>query len=256
MTLTTETTTAASTTLPLDAPAWAAHATQLTALRHGLRVALTTPGVVLFFTSIGFGSLARDLGFTFGHAIFLSAVFYALPAQVLLIDQIARGAALASVALAVSLTAVRLLPMTITLLPLIRDQRGFRPIHILAGHIMAISVWLEGSRRLPTLPQHLRLAHFFGIGGGMFCSTCLGTVAGYLISGVLPQTLLAALLFMTPVYFLLSLAVGARLTMDWLAIGIGVTLGPLLFRLMPGPDLMVTGLVGGTIAYLFGRWRR
>jgi predicted branched-subunit amino acid permease len=242
--------------LPPDAPDWVAGATPSTAFLRGLRVATSAPGLVLLTTSIGFGSLARDLGFTFGHAIFMSTVFYALPAQVLLIDQMARGAALASVALAVSLSAVRLLPMTITLLPLIRDARGFRPIHLIAGHIMAITVWLEGSRRLPTLPQHLRLAHFFGIGGGMFCSTCIGTIAGYLISGVLPQMLLAALLFMTPVYFLLSLAVGARVTMDWLAICIGITLGPMLFWLLPGPDLMLTGLVGGTLAYVVGRWRR
>jgi predicted branched-subunit amino acid permease len=242
--------------LNVDAPGWVAGATQTRALLRGLRVAFSTPGLVLFFTSIGFGGLARDLGFTFGHALFMSSVFYALPAQVVLIDQLARGAALTAAAFAVSLTAVRLLPMTITLLPLIRDARGFRPVHLIAGHIMAITVWLEGSRRLPLLPEHLRLAHFFGIGGGMFLATCSGTVVGYLVSGVLPPVLLAALLFMTPVYFLLSLGVGARSRMDWLAIALGVTLGPLLFYVVPGPDLMLTGLVGGTLAYLVGRGLR
>jgi predicted branched-subunit amino acid permease len=239
-----------------DAPAWTAHATRATAFGYGLRVAFSTPGFVLLFTSIGFGGLARDLGFTFGHAMFMSAVFYALPAQVMLIDQLARGAALTAAAFAVSLTAVRLLPMTITLLPLIRDARGFRPVHLIAGHIMAITVWLEGSRRLPVLPEHLRLAHFFGIGGGMFFATCFGTMIGYLVSGVLAQVLLAALLFMTPVYFLLSLGTGARNRMDWVALVLGVTLGPLLFHYVPGPDLMLTGLVGGSIAYLAGRRHR
>lgn len=239
--------------IPADAPAWVDGATRSTAFLRGLVIALSAPGLTLFVTSIGFGSLARDLGFTFGHAVFMSGVFYALPAQVVLVDQIARGTAIVAAAFACSLTAVRLLPMTITLLPLIKDQRGFRPVHLIAGHIMAITVWLEGSRRLPQLPQHLRLAHFFGIGGGMYLSTNLGTVVGYLAAGLLPALLLAALLFMTPVYFLLSLAFGARSRMDWISIALGITLGPLLFWLIPGPDLMITGLAGGTIAYLIGR---
>jgi predicted branched-subunit amino acid permease len=239
-----------------DAPIWVATATPWTAFWRGLLVTLTAPGLTLFFTSIGFGSLARDLGYSLGQAFFMTTAFYALPAQVMLIDQLARGASIAAAAFAVSLTAVRLLPMTVTLLPLIKGNGRFRLAHFVAGHVMAITVWLEGSRRLPLLPQHLRLAHFFGIGGGMFLSTCLGTVTGHMLALVVPQALLAALLFMTPVYFLLSLAVGARLPMDWIAIGLGILLGPILFQLAPGPDLMLTGLIGGSIAYFFEKQRR
>jgi predicted branched-subunit amino acid permease len=240
----------------VDVPAWADTATSWQAFWRGLLVTFTAPGLTLFFTSIGFGSLARDLGYTLGQAFFMTTVFYALPAQVMLIDQLARGASIAAAAFAVSLTAVRLLPMTVTLLPLIKGSDRFRFVHLAAGHVMAITVWLEGSRRLPSLPQHLRLTHFFGIGGGMFLSTCLGTVTGHALAFVVPQSLLAALLFMTPVYFLLSLAVGARLRMDWIAIGLGVVLGPILFRLAPGPDLMLTGLIGGSIAYFYQKRRR
>jgi predicted branched-subunit amino acid permease len=222
---------------------------------RGIRVMLSTPGVVLFATSIGFGALARDLGFSFAQAVFLSTVFYALPAQVVLVDQLARGAALAAAAFAVSLTAIRLLPMTVSLLPYIRDHRGIRPIHIFAVHFMAITVWIEGNRRLPSLPEHLRLPHFFGIGFAMFAATGLGTIAGHLLAARVPPLVSAALLFMTPIYFLLSLLSGANRRMDWLAIAVGLCLGPILFTILPGPDLMLTGLIGGTIAYLAGRGR-
>ncbi len=240
---------------PSDHPAWTKTATPRDAFVRGVVVMLSTPGFVLFATSIGFGALARDLGLSFAHAVFLSSVFYALPAQVVLVDQLARGAALATAAFAVTLTAVRLLPMTVSLLPYIRDARGLRPVHLLAVHFMAITVWIEGNRRLPLLPERLRLAHFFGIGVAMFLSTGLGTITGHLLAASVPAILSAALLFMTPVYFLLSLASGARLRMDWMAIGIGICLGPLLFVLLPGPDLMLTGLLGGTAAYVFGRDR-
>jgi predicted branched-subunit amino acid permease len=241
---------------PQSAPAWAEGATKRTAYLRGLLVALSAPALVLFTTATGFGALARDLDFTLGHALAMSLLIYALPAQVMLVDQLARGAALAAAAFAVTLTAIRLLPMTITLFALIREDNRIRPIHIAAGHLMAVTVWLEGSRRLPLLPVPLRLPHFFGIGSGMFLSTALGSVLGYTIAGALPPAVVATLLFMTPIYFLLSLLVGATKRMDWLAIGFGLLIGPPLFLFLPGPDLMLTGLVGGTAAYLIGRQQR
>jgi predicted branched-subunit amino acid permease len=215
----------------------------------------STPAALLFMTAIGFGALSRDLGFTWGQAAFLSAFLYALPAQVMLVDQLARGAAVVAAAFAVSLTAIRLLPMTVSLLPYLKDERGLRPIHWLAVHLVAITVWLEGGRRLPDLPPHLRLPHFFGIGTAMIAATVGGTLAGFGLAGAVPPLVSAVLLFITPVYFLLSLAIGARLPMDWLAIGAGVVLGPLLYLVTPGFDLLLTGVIGGTAAWLV-KWGR
>ena len=47
---------------------------------------------MLFVTALGFGALARDGGFDLGHAAFLAAIMFALPNQVVLIDQLMRGA--------------------------------------------------------------------------------------------------------------------------------------------------------------------
>ncbi len=63
----------------------------------------------------------------------------------------------------------------------------------------------------------------------------------------------AVLLFVTPIYFLLSLLATAVSRMDFLAIGIGCALAPVLHVLLPSFDLLATGLVGGTLAFLFGR---
>src|SRR5689334_12040086 len=90
------------------------------AFARGLRLVVSVPAFVLFSTSIGFGALARDGGFDLAHAVFMSATMFALPNQVVLVDQLARGATLAGAALAVTLTAVRLMPMTVTLVPLLR----------------------------------------------------------------------------------------------------------------------------------------
>ena len=67
---------------------------------------------VVFATFVGFGALARDVGLDLLQVVFVSATVFALPGQVVLVDQIGQGAALAATAFAVTLTAVRLLPLT------------------------------------------------------------------------------------------------------------------------------------------------
>jgi hypothetical protein len=42
---------------------------------------------------------------------------------------------------------------------------------------------------------------------------------------------------------------------DWLALGFGIVLAPLLAAWHVGFDLLWTGLVGGSVAYGLHRWR-
>ena len=234
-------------------PAWVTGASPAGAFVRGLAVMFTTPGMVLFLTALGFGTLVRDAGMTLGHALFLSFAIYALPAQVMMVDQFQRGASLLAVAFAVSLTAVRLLPMTVSLLPYIRARGGSRAVQLLAVHFIAITAWIEGNRRLPLIPQPLRVAHFIGIGLGMVAATASGGAVGFTVAARIPPMLQTALLFMTPVYFMLSTIAAAANRRDWIALLLGGALAPLIFIWMPNVDLLIAGLVGGTVAYWFGR---
>jgi hypothetical protein len=60
----------------------------------------------------------------------------------------------------------------------------------------------------------------------------------------------ATLLFLTPIYFLLSLLATSRARMDLIAIVLGCALAPVLYVAAPGFDLLATGLIGGTLAFL------
>ncbi|HWB45764.1 MAG TPA: AzlC family ABC transporter permease [Hyphomicrobiaceae bacterium] len=226
---------------------------QLAAFGRGLLLVWSVPAFVLFGTALGFGALARDGGFSVGHATFVAATMFALPNQVVLIDQLARNEAVAGVALAVALTAMRLMPMTVTLAPLFRGDKRRPVLELLASHFVAVSTWIEGNRRLPLTPAGLRLSQHFGQGVAISMMMVLGTLSGYALAGRVPDVVSAALLFMTPLYFVLSLVATSRSPMDLAAILIGCALSPLMFRLVPGFDLLATGLVGGTAAFLAGR---
>ena len=236
-----------------NCPAWVTGATSTRAFYRGLCVMGSTPSAVLFLTAIGFGTLVRDAGLDLGHALFLSFAMYALPAQVMVVDQVQRGATLFAVAIAVTLTAVRLLPMTVSLQPYLRSASGARWPQFFAVHFIAITAWIEGGRRLPDVPEPLRLAHFYGIGIGLMLAASGGAALGYIIAAQLPLLVQAALLFMTPTYFLLSMLAGAVTRPDNFAIAGGAVLAPLLHLWVPDADLLIAGLVGGTVAYLTGR---
>ena len=209
-------------------------------------------------TALGFGALARDGGFDLGHAAFLAAIVFALPNQVVLIDQLMRGATLAGAALAVTLTAVRVMPMTVTLVPLIKGARRRRLLEIVAVHFVAISTWIEGNRRLAAMPEDDRLPFHLGVGTAMLAMVAMmltGTIVGYTLVAGVPPVVNAALLFTTPLYFFLSLIATSRSRMDFAAVALGCALTPALYLLVPGFDLLLGGVVGGTVAFLLGRMR-
>ncbi len=215
----------------------------------------SVPALVLYAGILGYGAFAREAGLTLGQALALPIFLQALPAQVVLADHAARGASMAAAALAVSLTAVRFLPMTVVLMPWLKGHGGPRWHELLVVHFVAVTVWIEGLKRLPHVPPEVRLVHYLGIGFGIITGTLIATAAGYLAAGAVPPWVSAALLFTMPLTFLLAMIETARARSDTLAIVFGVFLAPFAFLWLPGIDLLVTGIAGGTIAWALGRGR-
>jgi len=78
--------------------------------------------IVLVGTYISIGALAHDLGFSALWVVLSTLIVWAAPAQVILMTAIGAGAAPLEVAVAVSLSGVRLLPMVVALLPMLRAR--------------------------------------------------------------------------------------------------------------------------------------
>lgn len=223
------------------------------ALRRGIAVGAGFPAVVLFATALGFGVLARDAGFGLIQALFISGAVFAMPNQVMLVDQLTRNETLAITALAVALTAMRLLPMTVTVSPLLDRPRRHLGLDLLLSHFVTVSTWLEGHRHLPKLAPHARVPFFAGLGLTILAALMVGTALGYVAAARVPQPITTALLFATPVYFFLSLIATSRLRADFIAVGAGALLVPLAHAIAPGFDLLGAGIIGGTLAFLARR---
>lgn len=221
---------------------------------RGARDALALPAWIVGFSLIGVGSLAQDVGFPLMAAVLSTLLMWAGPAQVILFGGVAGGTALPLVAIAISLSSIRLLPMTMSMLPMLRRPGQGLAMQFLIAHYVAVTVWVEGTRRLPALDARQRLSYYFGFANTCLVISAVMTGAGWLLSAVVPLFLAAGLLFLTPLFFTIALIAGARSRLDWSALALGAGLVPLFNRLVGGDlDLLATGLVGGTIAYLIGR---
>ena len=221
----------------------------------GMRAAWSSVFIaVIGGTYVGLGALAHDFGFSIVWLTASTIIIWAAPAQLVLISAYATGA-LIEIAIGVTLTAVRLLPMVVALLPLLRPGIKRTRDYILVTHFTSISMWVESLRLLPGVAPDFRVAFCNGLTIGFMMSAVICGFIGFYLAAGLPLVLAAALLFLTPLSFLTSTARNCREMIDVLAFIFGIVLGPLLAWYQIGLDLMWSGVIGGVLAYGVHRLR-
>jgi predicted branched-subunit amino acid permease len=226
------------------------------AFADGLRAAsVSVFMIVLIGSYVSIGALAHDLGFPIAWVVLSTVLIWAAPAQVILITSLGAGAPPLEAGVAVGLSGMRLLPMVVALLPVLRMPKTRATELILPAHFTAVSMWIESLRLAPALPRENRIAFANGLATGLISAAVGASIAGFYLAGVLPPALVAAMLFLTPMSFLTSALRNARYLSDKAAYLIGVVMAPLLAYEQVGLDLLWTGLIGGSAAYAIHRLR-
>lgn len=242
--------------MPLPALENARWQSSLRAFAWGVRsVGSTILALVLFATYLGIGALAHDTGFSLGWALTGTAFVWAGPAQIILISMLGSGATVVQAAIAVTVSAIRLLPMVVSVLPMLRTPQTKRRHLVLAVHFIAVTLWVECFRLLPQVPRAQRIAFTHGLGVGLLAVCLVATTIGYGLAANLPPLFAAAILLLTPLAFLLSTARNCRQLADVLALVLGLALFPLAALLHSGVDILISGVSAGSIAYGIHRWR-
>jgi len=217
----------------------------------GLKNSFGVAGLVLCASSIGVGALAHDAGIGVLPLLIMTFFTWALPSQVILIAMMASGAGLIATALAVSLSAVRLMPMVTSMIPTIRNEDTPRWILLVIAHMTAATVWLEARRQAPTIPLEKRAVYILFMSLGLISMLMVGVMVGFHLASQVPVLISAALIFITPIYFLVAMFSAAQIKADYISIGLGFAFGPPITYLLPELDLMIAGLIGGSLAYGF-----
>ena len=158
-------------------------------------------------------------------------------------------------AIAVAVSAIRLFPMVVSVLPTMRMPDTKRRHLVFAAHFIAVTLWVECHRLLPHVPRERRIAFTHGLGCGLLSVCLVATAIGYGLAANLPVLFAAAILLLTPLAFLLSTARNCRQISDVLALVLGLALYPLAATLHTGVDILISGITAGTIAYGAHWWR-
>lgn len=222
----------------------------------GLSKAISVPGLILCTAHIGFAGLAQEAGVTMWQAVFMVPVVWALPAMVILLGTIMTGGGLFAAAFAVMLSSVRLAPMVMSLVPELRSGRTSRLVLYFLAHFVAVTSWVIAMETVRSVPKSLRTSYYFGLGSVLIAINMVVVGIVYVLAPSLPPLVVACLYLLTPMYFVTSLWGSARENAAYVAMAMGLVLGPLLHHAIPGFDLLAAGLIGGGLAYVFHLIRR
>lgn len=220
----------------------------------GAREAAGAPMAIMGASFVGFGTMIRDMDWSVWHALYSTFSTWALPGQIAMAEMAASGAPLIAIVLAVGFINARLLPMVASLLPQVRREGVPGWVYYVAAMFIAATSWVGTMRRLPDLGQDQRLPFLFGYGLLLYTGSPLFTLAGYGLAGRVPAEVSMALIFLNPLYFMLLFLVDMRQPVKVMALAFGAVLGPVTFLVAPNWSLVVSGLVGGTLAFAIGRW--
>jgi predicted branched-subunit amino acid permease len=221
-------------------------------IRRALRDALGLPSLVLFASMTGFGSLARESGFSLAAALGATAGIWGLPGQIALAELYASGSETLAVVMAVSLANARFLPMTVAFLPMLGAGLRRRAWLFALAQLISVNTWAAGLRVGPGLPGLDRRRYFVSFAAVCISAALLGTAAGFFATGTLPRPVTLGLIFLNPVFFALIFA-DTRIPATALALVIGAVTGPLLHLVSPDWGLLATGLLAGSAAFWLGR---
>ena len=242
-------------TAPADpaAPAAPPAPTGPSPYRRGFRDALGAPVLLLFASFLGFGSLVHAADLSFFAAFVSTIITFALPGQIVVIELFATGATLAVIALAVALTNVRLLPMTVSLMPHFGAVARWKRYAL--AHLIAVTGWVQAMSVFAATPPAERFPYYVGFSHALLLSTILGTTIGFGLAGGLPAPVSLGLIMVNPIYFLLMLSRNLAVPAHAWAMGLGAVCGPLFYMVSPDWGLLATGIVAGTAGFLIGARR-
>jgi predicted branched-subunit amino acid permease len=204
----------------------------------------------------GFGSLAGDAGTPLWTAVTLTIGVWSMPGQVAFVELYDSGASLLLVLLIVTVANVRMFPLTVATIPLLREGRGVKASHFAMAQLNSVTSYV----RLADVAERkndvkARIEFFTAFTIGTFVVGTIGTILGFTLAEYLPAAGVQALIFVTPLYLLLLTARSPKAQIQ-LAVIAGSVLVPAFHVWIGSLGIIVGGVVAGSIAFAATSWRK
>jgi predicted branched-subunit amino acid permease len=152
------------------------------------------------------------------------------------------------VILGVALANARFLPMVVSFMPLMNVEGSRTRWNFALVQMLSINSWAAGLKRFPEIARKFRRRYYIVFAAICMSAGILGTVIGYFGVGLMPRPIALGLIFMNPLFFAVLLA-GVQSRASMIALIVGAPLGVMFHLVAPDLDLLLTGAVGGTLAF-------
>jgi len=213
-----------------------------------VRDAVGFPSITLLASMTGFGSLVHESDLPFMMAIAATVGIWGLPGQLALVEMHVAGVSAFFVILGVALANARFLPMVVSFMPLMNVEGSRTRWNFALVQMLSINSWAAGLKRFPEIAQKFRRRYYIVFAAICMSAGILGTVIGYFGVGLMPRPIALGLIFMNPLFFAVLLA-GVQSRASMIALIVGAPLGVMFHLVAPDLDLLLTGAVGGTLAF-------
>jgi len=221
--------------------------------RKALLDSLSLPAFILFFTMMGFGSLARGAGFEAEMAALASLLIWGLPGQLAMVELTRTGQGLLAIVFACSLANARFLPMVVAFMPTLSRRQASLGRMLLDAQLLSINSWAMCMREFPRVEAAYRHRYYVTFASSILLAAVAGTLLGYHGAVLLPAAMVLGLIFVSPLFFALVLsAVPGRA--ERISMLLGCATIPVSHYLWPAVDLLVTGVLGGSLGFALGNW--
>ena len=122
----------------------------------------------------------------------------------------------------------------------------------LDAQLLSINSWAVCLREFPVIDSQFRHRYYVTFASCILLAAVMGTLLGYHGAVLLPAAVVLGLIFISPLFFALVLsAVPDRA--QRLSMLLGCATIPLASFLLPSVDLLLTGLVGGSVGFAVGK---
>ena len=206
---------------------------------------------------VGFGTLASEASLSMLHALMIMAGLWSMPGLIAYVDLYNTGISILALVIATGIANVRVLPVTIATIPVIRTSQKVKSGHFFYAQINSVNAYLALLIVKQEIEDRRLLTQYF-------VAYCIGTlflgaaglILGMTLAGSVSPEILRILIFVTPLYILL-LATSSRRASILLSIAAGGLVVPYAQTLSADWGVVIGGVIAGTIAYFMARrWRQ
>ena len=219
--------------------------------KKGCRTAFGIPGISLAASFFALGALFKNSGLNAMQSFLSTLIGFALPGQVVMAETLIVNGTLLNILIAVFLTNARLYPMTVNLVPVIRQKNRPRWHYYFLAHFIAVTSWVYMLSNYNKISKENRFSFFLGLGATLWVLSAIATVIGFYTAGIISKKVFVAIIFLNPIYFMCMIVSVLNKLHIILTVFLSIILAPILFLVTPDWSVLLAGVISGIVSYFF-----